>query len=324
MWSWDYARAADFLIRHRWHLERAIDLLKQAKIQTAKDHALETEEDDFSDDELRENEIRKGTQDQNLIGLMLKAVKGTGQRDDVLELRASIETAPPDKRLESGYWLNRARFEALQNHVQDALAYYQRALQTRVEAPKPSRGKWRDELTDEARALWTTQGGSDAAWTLWSRIATNNAQGTWEKASKTIPAFELTDLGGRTWRLKDLNGKTVLINVWATWCGPCQTEMPHVQKFYEKIKDRSDLQLLTFNIDEDLGMVAPYVKAKGYTFPVLPAYSTVVTLLDDFAIPQNWIVDGRGTWRWRQIGWSSISDSDFQKDLIDHLELARR
>jgi len=109
-------------------------------------------------------------------------------------------------------------------------------------------------------------------------------------------------LSGKTWRLKDLAGKKVFINVWATWCGPCQGELPHLQKFYEKVKDRSDIQVLTFNLDDDLGLVAPYMKEKGYTFPVLPAVSTVVTLLDGFAIPQNWLIDPEGVWRWKQIG----------------------
>jgi hypothetical protein len=95
-------------------------------------------------------------------------------------------------------------------------------------------------------------------------------------------------------------------------------------KLYQKIKDRSDLQLLTFNIDQDLGLVAPYVKEKGYTFPMLPAYSTVVTLLDGYAIPQNWIVDPTGRWRWRQIGWSVGSDTEFEKKILEHLDSARR
>src|ERR1017187_5235504 len=74
---------------------------------------------------------------------------------------------------------------------------------------------------------------------------------------KDMPAFELADLSGRTWRLKNLEGRAVLINVWATWCGPCQRELPHMEKLYRKLKDRSDLQILTLTIDEDLGAVAP-------------------------------------------------------------------
>lgn len=96
--------------------------------------------------------------------------------------------------------------------------------------------------------------------------------------------------------------------------------MPHLQKFYEKVKGRSDIQVLTFNIDEDLGLVAPYLKEKGYTFPVLPAYSTVVSLLDGFAIPQNWLVDPHGIWRWTQFGYGGGTDADFEKDMLDRLE----
>jgi thiol-disulfide isomerase/thioredoxin len=126
-------------------------------------------------------------------------------------------------------------------------------------------------------------------------------------------------LSGKTWRLKDLAGKKVFINVWATWCGPCQGELPHLQKFYEKVKDRSDIQVLTFNLDDDLGLVAPYMKEKGYTFPVLPAVSTVVTLLDGFAIPQNWLIDPEGVWRWKQIGYGGASDGDFEQEMLARL-----
>jgi thiol-disulfide isomerase/thioredoxin len=141
-----------------------------------------------------------------------------------------------------------------------------------------------------------------------------------EKPKKEIAVFELADLSGKTWRLKELGGKTVLINLWATWCGPCNAELPQLQKFYEKVKDRSDIQVLTFNLDEDLGLVAPYLKDKGYTFPVLPAFSVVVNLLDGFAIPQNWIVDPKGTWRWSQIGYGGGTDADFRQEMLQKLD----
>ena len=80
-------------------------------------------------------------------------------------------------------------------------------------------------------------------------------------------------MNGKTWSLKKLEGKTLLINLWATWCGPCRAELPHFQKLYERTKDRSDLALFTFNIDEELGLVEPFLKEHNYTFPVAPAYS---------------------------------------------------
>jgi thiol-disulfide isomerase/thioredoxin len=245
--------------------------------------------------------------------------------DEALKLKDRIESPPPaEKKRVSEYWFNRARFESLQNHPQDALAYYQLALQTRLSAPKAYRGKLEDDLSDEARALWKAQGGSEAAYAVWSKPAAGEteeqAEGRWEKATKAIPNFEISDLHGKTWRLKDLGGKTLLINLWATWCGPCQAELPHFEKFYERVKGRSDIQVLTFDLDEDLGLVEPFMKEKGYTFPVLPAYSTVVSLLDGFAIPQNWLVDPKGIWRWKQIGFVGGSDADFEKELLERLD----
>jgi thiol-disulfide isomerase/thioredoxin len=152
-------------------------------------------------------------------------------------------------------------------------------------------------------------GGTETAWNVWSKPPANmtqaSADGNWEKPGKAMPAFELPDLSGKIWRVKNLEGKSVLINVWATWCGPCQAELPELEKLYERVKNRPDIQILTFDVDHDLGAVAPFVKEKGYTFPVLPAYSLVLNLMDGVNIPQNWILDPAGVWRWRQLGFDS-------------------
>jgi thiol-disulfide isomerase/thioredoxin len=148
------------------------------------------------------------------------------------------------------------------------------------------------------------------------------AEGRWEKPTKIMPAFELADLTGKTWRVKTLEGKSVLINVWATWCGPCQAELPHLEKLYEKVKDRTDIQIMTLNIDQDLGLVAPFVKDKGFTFPVLPAYSFVMSLLDSVGIPQNWILDPKGVWRLTQLGYDA-SDAQWADTMIGKLQSVR-
>jgi hypothetical protein len=87
------------------------------------------------------------------------------------------------------------------------------------------------------------------------------------------------------------------------------------------VKDRSDLQILTLTIDEDLGAVAPFMKEKGYTFPVLPAYSFVTGLLDLVAIPQNWIVDSKGQWRWT--GAPGVPDGQWEDAMLKQLESAK-
>jgi thiol-disulfide isomerase/thioredoxin len=315
--------AAEFLVEKKWQPARALALLEDAKAIAARIRASEETKDNLSEEDAKDQATYRLREDQDLDGLILRAAIQSGQSEPALKLKAELERpVPTEKKRVSAYWLNRARLEVIEKHPQDALAYYQLALQTRLSPPKMYRGKLEDDLTDEASALFKEQGGSETAWAVWSKpsgSAEQATEGRWEKATRQIPDFELSDMTGKTWKLKELNGKTLLINLWATWCGPCQAELPHLQKFYEKTKDRRDIQVLTFDLDEDLGVVAPYLKEKGYTFPVLPAYSTVVGLLDGFAIPQTWLVDPHGVWLSKQIGFSGGSEVDFEKEMLDRL-----
>jgi thiol-disulfide isomerase/thioredoxin len=318
------AEAADFLLRHKWQPERALDLLGQAKTIFDRDHALQMANDNLSAEDRDHLNERQLVEDMWVVASpMLKAAKLAGRPDVVVAIKQSVEGSPPARdTLQSGYWWNRARLAAIEGRKQDALAYYQLSLHTRSEPPPYREGKFRDDLTDEAQALWKETGGTPAAWAVWSKPlaskGTELAQGIWEKPKKTLPAFELPDLSGKTWRLKDLGGKAVLINLWATWCGPCNAELPKLQKLYEQLNGRSDIQLLTFDIDEDLGLVAPYLKDKGYTFPVLPAYSLVSNLFDAYGIPQNWTVDPKGNWQWTQLGYGA--EDNWVQVMIEKLD----
>ncbi len=327
-WRGDYyPNAASFLIQHKWQPARALDLMLQSKAAIDSNRKLDDDHDNLSDDELKDRDERKFFEDESTYGDILQAAILAGKPNEALKFKAEIETpVPTDKKFQSGYWTNRGRLAKIENHPQDALAYYQLALMTRTSVPKAFQGKVKDDLSNEAHDLWKTQGGTETAWALWSKpqgASVEAAEGRWEKPTKTIPDFELSDMSGKTWKLKELAGKTLLINLWATWCGPCQAELPQLQAFYEKNKDRKDIQILTFDIDEDLGQLAPFLKEKGYTFPVLPAYSTVVSLLDGFAIPQTWLVDPHGVWQLKQIGFSGGSQADFDKDMLSRLDSAK-
>lgn len=79
--------------------------------------------------------------------------------------------------------------------------------------------------------------------------------------------FSLTDLQGTTWVLKDLKGKVVLVNFWATWCPPCRKEMPDMEALYRKFK-ASGLVILGIS-DEDEGKVRPFIAKSKYSYPIL-------------------------------------------------------
>jgi len=321
--SWGYLSAASFLVEHKWQPDRALELAHQAEKWAAIASKINTSDNDG----VEEAKMRKEQeiyQDQALAGVILRAAKLAGKPEEAKTLKASVEGPPPDDvKFVSGYWQNRARLAALEGRKADALTFYQQALFTRQRTPQAYHGVLKDDLTDEASAVWKDTGGTEVAWTVWKTPPAGKTQelteGRWEKATKAMPAFELADLAGKTWRVKNLEGKSVLINVWATWCGPCQSELPHLQKLYEKVKDRSDLQIVTLNIDQELGLVAPFVKEKGFTFPVLPAYSFVLSLLDSVAIPQNWILDPKGAWRWSQLGFDA-SDAQWADTVLAKLK----
>jgi peroxiredoxin len=79
--------------------------------------------------------------------------------------------------------------------------------------------------------------------------------------------FTLTDLQGKSWTLRDLHGKVVLVNFWATWCPPCRKEMPDLQSLYERFKDKGFVILAIS--DEEQSKVQPFIKDRNITYPVL-------------------------------------------------------
>jgi len=325
--SGPYLDAAEFLIEHQWEPKRALDLLHKAQPLLAAELSRNLHDDNLAPDDAQQQANRDLYERQQIDGSILRAARLAGRPAEAQALRASIEVAPPAiKKRESGYWLNRARLAAIENRKADALTYYQRALETRLSPPAPWRGKLDDPLGDESRALWKEMGGTEVAYAVWSNPPVAKTEelkeGRWEKPKKTLPAFELADLSGKTWKLATIEGKSVLVNLWATWCGPCNTELPYLEELYKKVKDRSDVQILTFNIDTDLGLVEPFMKEKGFTFPVLPAFSLVTGLVDDVLIPQNWIVDPQGKWRWTQLGFGG--EPEWGGEMIKRLEQVKK
>ncbi len=88
-----------------------------------------------------------------------------------------------------------------------------------------------------------------------------------DDAKRQQADFTLTDLSGQTWHLKDLHGKVVLVNFWATWCPPCRKEMPDLQALYDKYKEQGFIVLSIS--DEEQAKVAPFIADRKITYPVM-------------------------------------------------------
>jgi len=108
------------------------------------------------------------------------------------------------------------------------------------------------------------------------------------------PDFTLTDIAGNDVTLSQLKGQVVLINFWATWCGPCRVEMPAIQRRYEAFKDRG-FTVLAVDFDEPLTEVSAFARSLNLTFTVLLDPGGVVNDLYHMrGYPSSFIVDRSG------------------------------
>ena len=105
--------------------------------------------------------------------------------------------------------------------------------------------------------------------------------------------FTLTDLDGKPWNLKDLKGKVVLLNFWATWCPPCRKEMPDLEMLYRRFGAQGFI-ILGID-DEEAETVKPFIAQQGITYPVLlDPGRKVNTLFQIEGIPKTFVYDRDG------------------------------
>ena len=105
--------------------------------------------------------------------------------------------------------------------------------------------------------------------------------------------FTLAELNGKSWTLKELRGKVVLVNFWATWCPPCRKEMPDLETLYREFKDQNFVILAIS--DEDAGKVKPFVAKEKVTYPILlDPGRKVHELFEVVGIPKTFIYDRDG------------------------------
>ena len=115
------------------------------------------------------------------------------------------------------------------------------------------------------------------------------------------PDFTATLLDGSSFRLSKQQGKAVLLNFWATWCGPCVSEMPAFTRLVEAYGER--LSLLAVNCGEDADTVARFLAETGYTFPIaLDPEGEIGALYPTDGIPYTLIIAPDGSITAIQIG----------------------
>ncbi|MGD9900504.1 MAG: TlpA family protein disulfide reductase [Calditrichaceae bacterium] len=130
--------------------------------------------------------------------------------------------------------------------------------------------------------------------------------------------FTLKDLSGKEFSLSDYKGKVILVNFWATWCGPCLKEMPDLEKLYQKYKSKN-FQILGIAVASKEKDIPKKVQSTGVTYPVLLGNNQTVSDYGGFSsIPQSFIIDRDGSIVMQITG--SWSYEQFEKVVMDLLE----
>jgi len=112
--------------------------------------------------------------------------------------------------------------------------------------------------------------------------------------SAPAPDFTLRSMDGPNLRLAEQRGRVVMVNFWATWCGPCRQEMPHLNKLYDKYRD-SGFVLLGVNIDDNARAATDLATKLGLKFPVLLDTDKAVSRLYDLgSMPATVLIDRDG------------------------------
>lgn len=177
---------------------------------------------------------------------------------------------------------------------------------TRVSTESPAK--------DELFAWAPPPGAKDA--TAMAAAQAPDAVATSELEGKKAPEFKLDQFKGKPVSLADLKGKVVILDFWATWCGPCRMGLPHLDKVY-KDKKGDGLKAFAVNLREEKGEVEQFVKQTGLSVPILmDTEGKVAEQYGVEGIPQTVVIGKDGKIRKIFVGYSDQLEDEV-RSLID-------
>ena len=135
----------------------------------------------------------------------------------------------------------------------------------------------------------------------------------------TFPDLELAGADGGAIKLSQLKGNVVLLNVWATWCGPCRMELPVVQHMYDRYSDRNFV-VLAVNVDADRRRVEPFMKRYNISLPIYYVAPEDASQMTALGIPSTFVLGPDRMLIDRQVGYSPEVEEHWKAVIEKHLK----
>ncbi len=140
-------------------------------------------------------------------------------------------------------------------------------------------------------------------------------------AGRMAPDFTLTSTDGKIFRLADLRGKVVFLNLWATWCPPCRQEMPSIQSLEQAFKKNPDFVTLTVSEDTDVTQPPVFIKKYKYDFTVLlDPRNDVGEAYGVSGLPESFVIGRDGRIVAHHVGPYDWANPDIREALQDLLK----
>ena len=125
--------------------------------------------------------------------------------------------------------------------------------------------------------------------------------------------FQVIDINKQKIDISAFKGKTLFINLWATWCGPCRVEMPSIQNLYNVVdKDKVVFIMLSLDHKDPYQKVSSFIKEKEYSFPVYFPSSELPRQLQVKTIPTTYIIDSKGKIVLKETGATNFDTEKFK------------
>ena len=143
---------------------------------------------------------------------------------------------------------------------------------------------------------------------------------TYTKVGAPMPQFSITTLDGKPFDVAGSKGKVIVVNLWATWCGPCKQEMPRLETEVWKKANPADLAMVAIAREETNEKISEFRKANAYTFPMAADPDRrVFKLFASAGIPRTYIVGRDGKILFQSLGYEPAEFDKFKTILETEL-----